>query len=128
MLPAYGHFLIVGASYLAPPAPNGALTTGITDAASIRLIDAGAIIDAVCYQYDATTLQELEGGGYTCKGTPVSNLPHDDSASAMSDVDASIERKPGGALGSCTDTEDNAADFKSQSPSTPQNASSPPTP
>jgi hypothetical protein len=65
---------------------------------------------------------------YTCMGTPISNLPHNDGTSAASNSDVSLERKPGGAGGNCTDTGDNASDFTSQMPATPMNSQSAPTP
>jgi hypothetical protein len=46
----------------------------------------------------------------------------------MAGTDASIERKPGGAGGNCTDTGDNASDFTAQTPATPMSTASPPTP
>jgi hypothetical protein len=44
------------------------------------------------------------------------------------DVDASIERKPGGNLGNCIDTDDNSVDFAAIAPSLPQNLASPAVP
>jgi hypothetical protein len=43
-------------------------------------------------------------------------------------VDASLERKPGGSAGNCTDTGDNAADFAAVMPANPQSSASAPTP
>ena len=43
------------------------------------------------------------------------------------DEDRGYERKPGGAFGSCYDTNDNSADFSELSTSLPQNSSSPAT-
>jgi hypothetical protein len=45
-----------------------------------------------------------------------------------SNSDASVERLPGGALGSGTDTNNNATDFVNRAPADPQDASSTPTP
>jgi hypothetical protein len=59
----------------------------------------------------------------------VNNLPHDNAMSVAGNVDASIERKPGGALGNGTDTGSNVADFTGAvTPANPQNLASAPTP
>jgi len=42
--------------------------------------------------------------------------------------DTSLQRKMGGASGSCVDTGDSAADFLATTPSAPQNLASAPTP
>jgi hypothetical protein len=60
-----------------------------------------------------------------CAGTPATN-PHDNTTNT--DTDASIVRLPGGAAGNCTDTGNNAVDFIAESPSTPEDSASPPTP
>lgn len=125
-IPAFGHFLVTGTGYVAPPASDDSLITGITDSSSLRLVHGAATIDAVCYAFDATKSAVLQMAGYTCEGTPVSNAPHDDNAAG--NVDKSIERKPGGAAGNCTDTGDSSADFVSATPATPQNTMSPATP
>jgi hypothetical protein len=52
--------------------------------------------------------------------------PHDNTSST--DVDASVERKPGGVGGNGQDTGDNAADFSTAMPANPQDLASPPTP
>jgi hypothetical protein len=46
----------------------------------------------------------------------------------VGDADVSIQRLPGGALGSCIDTGDNAADFFTTTPAAPQSSTSPATP
>ncbi len=126
-IPPWGHFLIAGAAYTETPAGDQPLTTGLPDAASLWLVHSGATVDAVCYAYDTAT-QAAFDASFTCAGTAVSNLPHNNASSAASDVDASIARKPGGAGGNCTDTGDNEADFVAQSPATPESTASPPTP
>ncbi len=103
------------------------LSSGITDASSVRLMHSGTAVDAVCYYFDATTMAAYDAT-YTCEGTPMSNLPHDNTTSATSNSDVSIERKPGGSAGNCVDTNDNAADFITQTPATPQDLMSTPTP
>jgi hypothetical protein len=127
VIPAHGHFLIVGLAYTQSPAKDASLSSGITDAASIILRQGTTTIDALCYAYDATT-QAAFDATFQCAGTPVSNLPHDNQSSTTSNVDVSIERKPGGAGGNCTDTGDNAADFATTTPATPMSSTSPPTP
>jgi hypothetical protein len=81
----------------------------------------GTSVDAVCYYFGTNPFDTT----FTCAGTPVVN-PHDNTTST--NTDQSVERKPGGAGGNCTDTGNNAADFGTQSPATPQSSLSPPTP
>jgi hypothetical protein len=125
VVPAFGHYLITGTAYAQSPTADAKLGSGITDAASLRLVSGNTVVDAVCYGYDAGTLAAFDAT-YTCEGAPASNTPHDDSAAGNADV--SFERKPGGASGNCTDTGDSASDFAPTSPATPQNSASPPTP
>ena len=129
VIPAHGHFLIVGGTYAQTPAGDETLSTGITDATSLRLVNNTVTIDAVCYAFDAATqMPFVTDATYSCEGMPASNLPHDNTNSTASTADASIERKPGGAGGNCTDTGDNASDFANQMPATPMSSLSPPTP
>jgi hypothetical protein len=127
VIPAHGHFLIVGLSYTQSPAKDAQLSSGITDAASITLRQGTTVVDAVCYGYDAASLAAFDAT-FVCEGAPVSNAPHANSATTAADVDVSIERKPGGAAGNCTDSGDNASDFASTTPATPMSSQSPPTP
>lgn len=127
VIPAHGHFLIVGSSYAQSPAKDDGLASGITDASSVRLSKAGATVDVVCFAFDAKTLAAFDAT-YDCEGTPASNLPHNDGSGAQSNTDASIERRPGGAAGNCTDTNDSSADFVAAAPSTPLNSQSAPAP
>ena len=125
-IPSHGHFLIVGSAYAQSPAGDETLTSGITDATSVKLTHSGAVVDAVCYAFDAATSASFATDPtFSCEGTPVTN-PHN-NATATND-DASIERKLAGNAGSCNDTGDNAADFFTQMPATPQNAMSPAVP
>jgi hypothetical protein len=118
-VPAWGHFLLGGSAYTQTPVDGS--ESGVTDASSVRLLHGTTVIDSVCYYSGSNPFD----ASYTCEGTPVVN-PHDNSAST--DVDASIVRKPGGAVGNCTDTNVNAADFATQTPATPENVASAPTP
>ena len=125
-IPAFGHFLIGGSAYTSSPGADEALTSGITDASSIRLVQSGNTVDAVCYAFDATSAAPFTTDPtYTCEGMPAQN-PHDNTNAT--DTDASIERKPGGSNGNCTDTGQNDADFAVMTPSTPQSSQSAPTP
>jgi hypothetical protein len=129
VIPAHGHFLIAGTGYVQSPAGDEALSTGITDATSLRLLQATTTVDAVCYAFNAASqMPFVTDATYTCSGTPMSNLPHDNTTAGASNSDVSIERKPGGVGGNCTDTADNAADFAQQAPATPMSSQSPPTP
>jgi hypothetical protein len=127
VIPAWGHYLVVGTAYTQAPAADDLLLTGVTDASAVRLVHQGVTVDTVCFYFDAATMAAFDAT-YGCPGTPVSNLPHNNTASLASNVDASIERKPGGPGGNCTDTQDNAADFTGQKPATPDDTASPPTP
>jgi hypothetical protein len=134
IIPAHGHLLIVGSAYDGTATSDGTLGSGFTDASSVILRYTSSSIvtisDAVCFYYDATTQSVLTDCAtpYTCEGAPVSNLPHTNTTSATSNVDTSIERKPGGLLGNAQDTGDNATDFTPATISNPQNISSAPTP
>jgi hypothetical protein len=125
-IPARGHFLIAYTGYTQTPSADEALTSGITDATSLRLVQSGTTVDAVCYAFDAASaLSFTSDATYTCEGTPVTN-PHDNTIAT--NTDAAIARAPGGGAGSCTDSGDNAADFVMVMPGGPLSASSPPTP
>lgn len=133
VIPAHGHFLIVGGTYADAAVPDNAPTAtdiGLTDAASVRISQNGSVIDAVCYYFSAATLNDFTTGlNFSCEGTPVSNSPHNNTTSVASNSDVSIERKPGGlALGNCIDTDDNAADWQTSTPANPQGTQSPLTP
>jgi hypothetical protein len=89
-------------------------------------VHASSNIDALCYAFDAVSLAAIDST-YSCAGMPASNVPHDNSTSSTSNSDASIERRPGGTAGNCTDTGNNNADFVSMMPATPLDAASAPT-
>jgi hypothetical protein len=127
VIPAHGHFLIGGSAY-GGITRDAALSTGITDAGSVKIVHAGAVVDSLCYCFDATTCAALGGAGYDCEGTPASNLPHDNTTGGGSNADVSLERLPGGGAGSWWDSDDNASDFHSLAPAEPQNAASALTP
>jgi hypothetical protein len=126
-IPAYGHFLIASSGYVQLPTADDKLITGITDATGLRLVHSATTVDAICYAYSPVTTAAFDAT-YTCEGIPVSNLPHNDGSAGMSNSDASLERLPGGLGGSCTDTDDNSADFAPRAPAGPESTQSPPTP
>lgn len=115
-IPAGGHFLIAGLAYEQLPPGDGALSSGIGDAAALQLRQGGARVDALCF-YAMGTAPAFAAGD--CEGDPAEN-PHDDTSGT--NANASLERKPGGASGSCVDTDHNDADFLPREPSTPTNA------
>ena len=127
VLPAHGHYLIAGTGYSQVPSTDASLSSGIPDGVSLVLEHSAAAVDALCLYFDPTGLSAFTGAGstYTCEGTPTSN-PHDNTSST--DVDASVERKPGGLNGNGQDTGDNATDFSTAMPANPQDLASPPTP
>lgn len=125
VIPGSGHFLVAGSAYTQRPNADESLATGITDATALRLSHAGMVVDVLCYGFDATTLMVLSGDPtYACEGMPVMN-GHDNTAGT--NVDSSIERKPGGDAGNRQDTNNNAIDFAALTPSNPQSSASPPT-
>ncbi len=126
-IPAHGHFLIASAGYVQAPTADAKLLSGITDATSLRLVQGAMTIDAICYFFSPVTMAAFDAT-YSCEGVPVSNLPHNDGSAGMSNSDASLERLPGGMGGSCSDTDDNAADFAPRAPADPRSTLSAPTP
>jgi len=136
VIPPHGHFLVVGWEYVQMPPGDAKLllsdmNASIADAASIWLQHGSKVVDAICFYYDNTNLGYLNMAcpfPYECKGMPVSNLPHNGSSQPTSLVDASLERKPGGAQGNTQNTGDNSADFRMIMPANPENLHSPPVP
>lgn len=133
VIPAHGHLLFVNNSapaYNGPVSGNATYATGIVDAASVVLKKNNVAMDAICFYYDAATQNNLLNCSvpYTCEGAPVSNLPHNNTTAGLSNSDASLERRPGGAGGNATDTNVSANDFVSLATATPRNLSSAPTP
>ena len=123
-LPSHGHYLItnlegMAGGYTPPPAGNGALTIGTVDAASVVLKQNGTTVDAVCFYTSVDNLAEFTPA-HVCEGNLIMR--------GIANVDTSIERLPGGALGNCMDTGDSASDWKITTPSTPQNLASVTTP
>ena len=47
VIPAHGHFLIAGSAYTQQPATDESLSTGITDANSLRLTHSGTVVDVL---------------------------------------------------------------------------------
>jgi hypothetical protein len=129
VIPPHRHILYAGSSYNAATAADALLSTAITDASSLVLQHSGSVVDALCFYFDAATQAVYANDGtYVCEGTPVSNLPHNNSTGGSSNTDASLERKPGGAVGNTQDTGDNATDFSNNAAPDPHNLASPPTP
>jgi hypothetical protein len=124
-IPEYGHYLIAGSSYVQSPPSDDSLSQAIPDTASVVLQLDSAPVSVVCFYYDAASLDILQNGGYDCDDMPVEN-PHDDTND--SNLDASIERKPGGTAGNCTNSGDDLVDFTISSPATPLDTNSAPTP
>ncbi|MEP7123036.1 MAG: hypothetical protein ABJE95_19065 [Byssovorax sp.] len=127
-IPTHGHFLIANTGYVQMPTKDdSSASSGITDASSVVLKKTAVVIDAVCYGFNAATKATLGGVGYVCEGAPADNLPHNNTP-GVGDADVSIQRLPGGALGNCIDTGDNAADFFTTTPAAPQSSASAKTP
>ncbi|MFT3774616.1 MAG: lamin tail domain-containing protein [Minicystis sp.] len=134
-IPPHGHILFANAGgYNGGVTPDGTYNTGITDASQVVLLHNGALVDSVCFQYNAATLANLtcaDPGAmmwFVCQGMGVSNLPHNNGTSAANNSDVSIERKPGGVAGNGQSTGDNTADFNTMVTPNPQNLMSTPVP
>ena len=127
----HGHLLLGGSAYTQSPAADAPLAAaGLPDAGSLVIRQGTVALDALCYAYDAATAESLAScaTAYVCEGAPADNLPHDNTVSPSSSVDASLVRKPGGALGSQRDTGVSSTDFQMVSPAEPQGSTSAPTP
>ncbi|MBK6518402.1 MAG: lamin tail domain-containing protein [Polyangiaceae bacterium] len=117
VVPPNEHLLLVGSTYSGATAADDVMGSSFADESSIVVKNNGAVVDAVCWNCGANTY-----GTHTCEGTVFT------VSGCANNVDRSAERLPGGALGNCIDTGDNAADFVEITPSLPQNLNSPPTP
>ena len=126
------HLLLTNsAGYDGAAVGDDTYSTGINDASSLVLYKGTTVIDAVCFYVDPATLANLAacpGAAYTCEGTPVTNLPHNNGTSGLSNTDVTIERKPGGSSGNGTDSGDNSSDFSPATIANPQNLTSPAVP
>src|SRR5689334_16331160 len=101
------HYLVANSTapaYSGSVTPNQTYTTGITDDGGIALLDGSSVI---VDQVGMST-----GSAYK-EGTVLTPL--------TTNVNRGYERKPGGALGSGQDTDNNSADFQLITPSDPQN-------
>lgn len=114
IIPPHEHFLVVGTS----PSFTGddVLTSGLADEASVVLKNNGTLVDAVCWNCGTNNFTDQ-----SCQGAPVA------VTGCANAVDRSIERKPGGTIGNCSDT-NSPDDWQVITPSFPQNLSSAPTP
>lgn len=105
------HYLVTNSGssgYSGTVAGDQTYSTGVTDTGGVALLNAAnAIIDAV----------GLDAGSAYKEGTPLPSL-------GSTNANKSYERNPGGAAGSGSDTDNNAADFQVKTPSDPQNSSS----
>lgn len=117
VVPAHGHFLIVGGAYNDATALDGNLLASFGDQGSLVLKQNGIAIDALCFVTGTTTLDNT----YVCDGTPITR----EDVTVPQDVSA--HRKPNGALGNCADHTDTVFDW-AIGPSAPQNAASAATP
>jgi len=113
------HFLLANSNgYNGPVIPDLAFTAGVEDNGGIAIFNAsGQRIDAIglCPDLLITPTPTPPAQAFF-EGTPLTPL--------TTNEDRGYERKPGGAGGSCYDTDDNAVDFTLISPSDPQNSSS----
>jgi uncharacterized protein YdeI (BOF family) len=107
-----GHLLLANEAGIYAPIADAVYASGMAatgGSVALRIQGATSAIDAVGWGTAASTW--LEG-----------------SPAVVASAGSSIERLPGGAMGSTTDTDDNAADFVERLLPDPQNAGSPPTP
>jgi len=97
------HYLITGNYYSGTVPGDGKFaTSGIADNGGVELTDP-----------DGTVIDLAGVSPLSAEGTPLAPL--------LDNLDQSYERMPGGAEGSCFDSDDNSADFILRAPSDPQN-------
>jgi hypothetical protein len=117
MVPPGGHLLIVGTAYSGATAGDDTLASGITDEGSVVVKNGTTVVDAVCFNCGMSQFTT-----HVCEGALMTKV------GCATNADKSIERKPGGVLGNCIDTQVNGNDFLEITPSLPQNLMSPVTP
>ncbi|MEO8875087.1 MAG: hypothetical protein ABI461_05825 [Polyangiaceae bacterium] len=126
VIASHKHLLLTASAYSESVSGDAPFSAGIPDAASMILVHAGAVVDALCFSYDVATTTTLTtcSTAYTCEGAPATN-PHNNAAG--SNVDMSLERLPGGDGGNGTDINVNATDFRAVT-ADPHNLASPAVP
>jgi predicted extracellular nuclease len=106
--PGCYYLLTNSAGYGGSVVGDATYSTGISDDGGLALTKAdNTIIDAV----------GLSAGSAFKEGTPLTSL-------GSTNADKGYERKPGGAAGNGTDTDDNSADFLLADPTHPRNSAS----
>jgi hypothetical protein len=130
VIPGHGHILYVNntvPAYNGPTPGDSTYTIGVPDAAAVVLLHGNVVVDALCFYFDQPTQDTLTmcPAAYPCEGTPALN-PHNNTSS--SNVDKSLERLPGGAMGNTVNTSNNMNDFAVATPSDPHDLLSAPTP
>ena len=111
-VPAGNHVLVANEAGVYASIADAVYGTGMAatgGSVALRITGASTAIDAVGWGTAASTWREGTNAAAPAAGS-------------------SIERLPGGALGSTQDTDDNAADFGERPVPEPQNLASPPTP
>lgn len=111
-VPPAGHVLIANTGGMFAAIADATYASGMAStggSVAIRIQGASSAIDAVGWGTAASAWLEAMPAAAPATGS-------------------SIERLPGGALGSTTDTDDNHADFVERAVPQPQNLASPPTP
>jgi hypothetical protein len=123
VIASHKHLLLTTSSYSGSVVGDATYSAGISDAASIVLVQSSATIDALCFSYDSTTTTTLTtcSTPYICEGTPATN-PHDNTTGT--DTDASLERKPGNTGGNGVDSNNNTNDFSSVAADDPHDLAS----
>ena len=112
LVPAGGHVLVANEAGLYAPVADATYASGMAatgGSVALRIQGAATAIDAAGWGSAASSW--IEG-----------------SPAPAPDAGASLERLPGGTLGSTQDTDDNLADFSVRLVPEPQNLGSPPTP
>ncbi len=114
------HYLITGAGYDAAVAGDLTLSSAISDAGVLRLLTPDSVlVDAVGYYYNTTTFNAVVT--FSPEGTPINNLPHNDSSIGASNSDVSVTRRA-----DVQDTNDNLTDFTNSTTSSPESSQGPP--
>ena len=115
IIPARGYLLLTNSGYNGTVAGDGTYSMGLVDAGNLVLRHGTALVDALCFQFDAPTLAALTtcSPAYVCEGVPPLS-PHNNTTASTSNQDTSLSRQAG-------DTQDNSVDFQVTTLSTPRN-------
>jgi hypothetical protein len=118
-IPSHGWYLVARSAYNGSPSADALNSSFLMAAAggNVFLVQGTSSLPSSSCSTSASIVDKLGYGTGNCSET---------TAHAAPSANNSLVRKPGGAAGSGQDSDDNAADFQSQAPSTPRNRLSAP--